>query len=363
MKVIILADSVDPNTPNTSGFLFDWIVELSQYVDKIDVITHTKVKQQPLPENVSLQVNSGNNSLIRNYQLLKKTVSLARNSDTVIFSHMLEVNAVVGGLVGKLLHKPSFFWYCSGYDVSSNLPARFAFRLNTIITCNDATKQRYIHAFGHRFDNKIKVVGHGVNTRRFAGDIKTVGKQSPIKILYSGRISPIKDIQTLLTAVSKLSKKHSMSLTIAGPFGTANSNNRYKHQIINAIRSMNKKTDLVKLKPAHSYQDSLAVYRSADLVINPSISKSVDKVFLEALASGITSIGSNLSYPDMSRLFPQLTFKAGDANDLMNKIEWLIEHPRQAKKLTLLAQNHVNKYYNISTVIKNIVNEFTIAQG
>lgn len=142
-----------------------------------------------------------------------------------------------------------------------------------------------------------------------------------IKILYPGRVSPIKDVPTLVQAVRILHLK----LII---------NNSY------------------------TYNEIPKLFRSADLIVVPTLSKALDKVFLEALICGVPAIGSDLGYPFMTTKFPQLIFEAGNPRDLAQKIKWLVNHPQQTRKIVSSAQQFVRKNFDLENLIDKIVVEF-----
>lgn len=143
-----------------------------------------------------------------------------------------------------------------------------------------------------------------------------------IKILYPGRIAPIKDIPTLEKAAKIVGAK----LII---------NNTY------------------------SYNDIPKLFKTADIIVVPTFSKALDKVFLEGLACGITTIGTNIGYPFMIKKSPQLIFKAGNPEDLAQKIKWLIDNPKEARKITSKAREFVYKNFDLEKLMDKIVDMFT----
>lgn len=142
-----------------------------------------------------------------------------------------------------------------------------------------------------------------------------------IKILYAGRVAPIKDLPTLEKAVKILNLK----------------------LIINS---------------SYSYRDVAKILKSADIVVVPTLSKALDKVFLEALVCGVPAIGSDIGYPFMIDKFPQLIFKAGDSQDLTDKIKWLIANPDKAVKITQEAKKFVFKNFDIDKLMDKIIYTF-----
>ena len=142
-----------------------------------------------------------------------------------------------------------------------------------------------------------------------------------IKILYAGRVSPIKDISTLQKAAVILKAK----LTI-------NSN--------------------------YAYRDIAKLFKSFDVIVVPTLSKALDKVFLEGLACGVPTIGSDIGYPFMVELFPKLVFKATDVNDLIEKIRWHINNKNRSKIVIAKAKRYIEENFNLEKLMTKIVESF-----
>lgn len=139
-----------------------------------------------------------------------------------------------------------------------------------------------------------------------------------VKILYAGRVSPIKDLPTLKKAVERLKLK-------------------------------------LVVKSSYAYKDVGKVLKTADIVVVPTLSRALDKVFLEALACGIPAVGTDLGYPFMKDKFPRFIFKAGDSNDLAQKIKWLLDNPKEASNITKQAQKYVFANFDLDKLMDKIV--------
>lgn len=142
-----------------------------------------------------------------------------------------------------------------------------------------------------------------------------------IKILYAGRVAPIKDLPTLEKAVKILNLK----------------------LIINS---------------SYSYHDVAKILKWADVVVVPTLSRALDKVFLEALACGVPAIGTDIGYPFMVGKFPQLVFRAGNSQDLAWKIKWLIDNPKKTRDITLQAKKYVEANFDLDKLMDKIVKSF-----
>ncbi|MEK7127726.1 MAG: glycosyltransferase family 4 protein [Patescibacteria group bacterium] len=139
------------------------------------------------------------------------------------------------------------------------------------------------------------------------------------RILYAGRVAPIKDLPTLEKAVKILNLK----------------------LIVNS---------------SYSYHDVAKILKSADIVVVPTLSRALDKVFLEALACGVPAIGTDIGYPFMVDKFPQLIFKAGNPEDLAQKIKWLIDNPKESFKITKEAKKYIKENFDLGKLMDRIVN-------
>ncbi|WP_075618327.1 glycosyltransferase [Paenisporosarcina indica] len=166
---------------------------------------------------------------------------------------------------------------------------------------------------------------------------------SPIKILFVGRISKEKGINLLIEAFNIVKEKYDLNLTIIGdgPQITELKELCIKLNIMN----------LIEFKGKIAYGDTLLKeYREADIFVLPSYSEGLGKVVLEAMANSTNVIASNVGgLPDIVRNNETgLLFKVGQVNDLVEKIEYYLENPKEMQKMKEIAYKFVKENHSFN---------------
>lgn len=329
MKVLMLTQSVDSYRPGPVGFAVDWVRVLAAKVDKLYVLTYNFDTREELPANVQVKVISGRNFLTRSISLVFNTIRFGMKVD-VIFAHILEIFAVIGSLIGELIGKRCFFWYSSGYDLTRHWGAKMSlFFADVVFTSVPELEIRYREQLGNWVRAKIKVVGQGLYLPHYSAGRSLAWPKGPkpIRIYYVGRTVPVKGVPVLIAAIGILKK----------------SGYKIDFRIISSYR----------------YHDSAKIFQSANIIVVPTFSYSPDKVFFEGLASGVTTLGTDVAYPSIREKFPQLIFSAGESKELAVKLTWLITHRDLTKSLTGQARDYVKTNFDLEKLMDKVVYEFS----
>jgi glycosyltransferase involved in cell wall biosynthesis len=156
-------------------------------------------------------------------------------------------------------------------------------------------------------------------------------------VLFVGRLSPEKGIDTLLTAWERLAEKSPLKLKIVGdgPLSTKVAEAARKLPDIEWLRQQPK--DRV-----------LELMQEANVLIFPSIwYEAFPLVIVEAFATGLpviaSKIGSMVALIDSGRT--GLHFIPGDSDDLAAKIEWLSTHPAEREVMRRAARAEFEAKY------------------
>ena len=231
-----------------------------------------------------------------------------RGNYDAVFVHMNPEYAILGGLFWRLAGKKSALWYVHK-KVSWRL--RFAALLvNKIFTASkESCRLR---------NKKVTVVGHGIDTELFAPLTTPIANPSALRLLTAGRISPVKDISTLILGFYELEKKLSAASIRIAIFGQpiTESDKRYKEE-------------LEELATAHSnftwgyaYHDNIrkfyhGVESGITIFVHASKTGSMDKAVLEALAAGLPVFTSSEAFNESMGV---IKFRPGDPVDLAEKV-------------------------------------------
>lgn len=364
MNVLMLTQSIDSYRPGPDGFIVDWVRALAKRADRLVVLAYHYNPKEKLPSNTLVIKITGKNVLSRNFDLLKKIIIVGqKESIDVIFAHILEIFGIAAAVGGKVIGAKSFLWYCQIYNLRQNTLAKLALSLvDRVFTCSKEFKNQYVSQVGKTIRKKIIVVGHGIDTARFITKTKISfpGVGQPVKIAYAGRLSPVKDIFTMLTAVEKLRKADSkVTFHLYGSWGIVDRQGKKFQAALSArIKRINLAGKLVYFpRPkAYSYCKSPQVFKSADIFIMPGL-----KTLAEILSCGVTTVYPKSYTKFLKRDFPQLTYKFGDAEDLAKKLSWLIENPKEAMKVTRLASTSIKEVFSLDTLMKKIYDKLQSA--
>ncbi len=314
MKLLIITQKIDKNDP-VLGFFCRWVEEFARHCKVVTVICLEKGKYS-FSENVkvlSLGKESGR-SKIKYILNFYRHIWKERKNYNSVFVHMNQIYVILGYLVWKALNKKIGLWYAHGH-VSFSL--KIAEKLSDIIFTS--TKN------GFRLKSeKVKIVGQGIDTDFFK-PLKNKPKNKIFKIITIGRISPIKDYETLINAIEILKNKDiKFSVEIIGSPGTLKQE-QYFQKIKNVVNDKKLNNFIYFLGPK-SNREILRYLQRADLFVNMSRTGSLDKAILEAMAVELPILTCNESLSevlgDKKNIF---VYEKGDFKSLSNKIIYFID--------------------------------------
>ncbi len=345
MKLLILTQKVDSND-DVLGFMHGWIAEFAEQCEQVTVICLFK-GEYDLPENVKVLSLGKESSKCKIKYLFRfyKYIWQERNNYDKVFVHMNTEYVLLGGLLWRMLKKKISLWYAHG-EVSLKL--KLASRLSHIIFTS--TKS------GCRLDSvKVKVVGQGININRFRTNNLEI-KNNNFNILTVGRISPVKDYETMIKAMEELNKREvKFVLQIIGGAGLPEQE-EYLKKLKKQVNDNNLDQVIKFLGPIPN-KNILKYYQEVDLFVNTSHTGSLDKVMLEAMACDLPVVTCNESMKEVLGEYKKyLMFNKKDYKTLSNKIYQIIqlekgERVELGRKLRDIVKNN----HSTKGLIKKIV--------
>ena len=186
--------------------------------------------------------------------------------------------------------------------------------------------------------DKVEVIPNGVNLKMFTENNDRVLLEGDPSILYVGHLSRLKGVDILIRAVAKLSiDMPNMKLHLVGN-GNAP-----------CFAALSKKERIEKYVIFHNWAEPSKIpsyYKSADICVFPSRHEGFGIVILEAMASGIPVIASDIpSFREIvSDGIDGRLFKSQDVDSLSKEVVALYRDPIIRKELTHNALNKVTKY-------------------
>lgn len=330
MRLLIVTQKVNKNDA-ILGFFHRWIEEFAKHCEKVTVVCLEKGEYN-LPENVSVHSLGKESNNASRVQYITRFYSLTwskRKEYDVVFVHMNPEYIVLGGLLWRLLGKKISLWYL---HKAVNLKLRIA----------ELFTQHIFTATPESFrlkSKKVHVTGHGIDTEVFVPKEKSPSEV--IRLLYIGRITPIKNLDKVIKAMSVLQKGgESVSLTVAGEPVSKSDESYYR-----SIKESAPET--VDFRGRVSGSELVALYQSHDVVLNISETGSIDKVLLEALATGTKVLTSN---PSLQGVLPESYRTITDPNNIAESIKELSQ-----ESFDPLLTEHVRREHSLQNLIKRIL--------
>lgn len=319
-RILVVTQSLDKDDDNQGAF-YGWWEELAKQVGKLFVIG-LKTGKHSLPGNTrvfSLGKERGVpkwTQVLRFYQILWQL----RGQYNLIIAHQCPEYLI--GATPMAPRTPKVLWYAFG-GVSWRL--WIAEKLASKILTSTPEGFRLPTA-------KRSIIGQGIDVSRFRFDPKKRLRQ-PIRLLFLGRISPLKDLETLIAAAVVLRQKGvKFTLTIAGRALTKEAQKYEEAMHTLAKNELGQAVTFMGSVPYTRVPDLLARH---DLLINPSRTGSLDKTMLEAMAAGLLPLTSNEAVASLlpADLRPLLIFPAGDTMALVDRIKGIRQLPEDELRI------------------------------
>lgn len=289
---MIITQKVDKND-QLLGFFIEWLRLLSDKFERIKVFCLEK-GEYDLPDNIevnSLGKDEGYGKFKQFFNFYFLILKYHREYDAVLV-HMNPIWVVLGGYFWKLFDKKIFLWYT---HKSITLKLRVATIMADVIFTASPESFRLK-------SKKVVITGHGIDTELFRPLRLVQGEQDftrlnpprrfNLKILSVGRISPIKNYETLINAAKILKDKNiDFMITLIGE-PAIESDREYEKSLKSQIQSLKLEENFNFIgKIVHN--DLPKYYQSHDIFVHLSKTGSLDKTMLEAMACGIKVLSSN----------------------------------------------------------------------
>lgn len=312
MKLLIVAQKLDLNDDNL-GFFHAWIEKLAQKCERIFVICNS-AGEYNLPQNVkvfSLGREIGNSKLKRYFLFYKFFLNNIKKSDRIFF-HMCPEYVLAGGLISKLFGKENVLWY-----THKNVSWKLKLAEKLIDKIFTASKESC------RIDSKkVKMIGHGIDMEKFSNQKLKFKDSGKFRIISVGRIAEVKNYDLLIDAAEILkSRNFDFLITIAGA-PILEKDRIYFNALKEKIEEKNLSEYINFIGPV-PYKNIFEFYQQGNLFVNFSDTGSIDKVILEAMASGCLVLTSNEAFEN---ILPEKYFIVKNSQKIADKILYLAQN-------------------------------------
>jgi glycosyltransferase involved in cell wall biosynthesis len=172
-----------------------------------------------------------------------------------------------------------------------------------------------------KISGKLIYIPNGVDLKHFYNNKAKHRYSKAIRLLSVGRLVEIKGYRYLLEALSYLKSKYpQLKLDIFG-------NGPLKDQLIRLARQL-AVHDIVKFRSPVSYEEMPEIYNEYDYFVMPSVSEGLPLSLLEAIASKLPIIATDI--PGINEVVGRDTATLAlpeNSLDLAYQLIWAFEHP------------------------------------
>lgn len=338
MRLVIFVRKLD-SADSRMSFFNEWLKEFAKQVEYIDVITWQESSEEGLPQNTNLTILTG--SSFAKVLMLQRVLIKKLAKAQALYCHMNPEYTIVSFPMAFLFRVPIIHWYAHGaINTRRKLMELFA---RHIVTSS---------AKGFRkpmFQKKLHIMGQGIDISLF--NYKPKQDISEQRIVYVGRISPVKDIESILKALQILEGQHIYFDIYGDP---AMKEDAVYLKNLRMMTTALKIDDRVLFKGGVPYRALPKIFQEADILVNMSTTGSMDKTVLEALATGCSVITANDAYAGI--LNEKGMVKHDDYKSLATKLDAFFKSDAVVKaEESKRLRAYVEKEHSLPGLITKIV--------
>ncbi len=328
------------------AFTIDWISEFAKHCDVVVVLT-MRQGDFKLPDNVKVydighqkgysKIRMGINFYARLFYILHKY------KINGCFSHMNQLFSAMGGFILKLKRIKLVTWYAHA-SITKSLKIAHYFSTHMVASVYEAYPYK---------KDKLVVIGQGIDTLVF----RRLGYNGEkTTILYSGRISKVKDLETLIKAFKTVNEKfkHLKLLIVGDAKGKVDL--EYKKFLLNLVLKFKLESNVEFIA---SKERSLLpeINNNALMYINLTAPGSGDKVAWEAMACETPTIVANSGMIDtLGKYTKMCLFEYNDDRDLADKMFNIIEMtPEERAEMGSYLRCNVIKFHSLENLPQKVL--------
>ncbi|MEE9152273.1 MAG: glycosyltransferase family 4 protein [Thermoplasmata archaeon] len=194
------------------------------------------------------------------------------------------------------------------YDFYDLITQQFSIRIANVLLASSKLEYNSIP----KFRDKAQIIPFGVHSKLYLGKKKGFRRVHEMGdealILYAGRISREKNLETLIKAFGEVSKHYEVKLAmVGGEVPSVQEETEYRKNLISLASDIGVGDDIIFTGWLDD-SDLLDAYADADIFVNPSLAENFGLVLLEAGASSLPIVSS----------------RVGIASDLLKDYQWLL---------------------------------------
>lgn len=345
MNLIVITRIVNRDD-SRAGFMVGWLNALSIHVSKLFVASWQGGSDAGLASNIYLTSLKGG-KVKKMFQCVGFLIKHLSSTGGVLVLQNPEY-AMLAGPITKLFRRKLISWYAHGaVTLRRRIMELFS---HTILTSSESGFRKPLRP------SKVSIIGQGIDITRFTP--RQNNKTIPlIHLLTVGRVTPTKDIESMIQALAILKHTSSRSwhLSIIGTPATS-VDTTYLDNLKALVhkQGLDNAVTFVGGVPWHTLP---RYYALADIFLNLSGTGSLDKAVLEAMASGCLVITSNEAFESI--LPPTLTVLKNNPRALAEKILHVCALPNEQKRIMKNnLRDFVEKNHSLAVFAERMVQSF-----
>lgn len=353
MRLLVLTQKIDLDD-DLLGFFHGWLLKLAPRAQNIIALA-LGIGRYDLPNNIKVfslgkESTGGNSRMIKKlkyafnfYRLIRRF----RKDYDIVFVHMNVEYVLLGGLFWRLWRKKIVLWYA---HYKNPLKLKLAVALAHRVVTSTALACRIN-------SEKLRILQQGIDTEKFQPEnIENVNLN---KILFLGRISPVKKLEVLIVAIKILdSNGIKINLDIFGE--PAPGDEKYFVEVKNLAQRLGLEQKINFLGLVPNFQTP-QIYNHYSIFVNLTSTGSFDKTTLEAMSCGSIIFVSNRVFKEVlpPDLQENLMFGEGDSRDLADKIsKLLVMSPQRLREIKKQMREIIVKNQNLDELIEKLIGQF-----
>jgi glycosyltransferase involved in cell wall biosynthesis len=248
---------------------------------------------------------------------------------------------------GKRLKDRLFYYAYKGIFFSARLNRNTKF-----IFQNHEDKEYFINK--GLSNNKSCILIHGSGVEKYKARKFNTNKGSMISFLFSSRLVIAKGLGEFVKAAEKIKKKHpKVTINILGKYD-CNDPDKISEELFKKIHNSND----INYFGEVSYDKVLEHYQNSDIFVLPSHGEGLPKAALEAAASGMPLILSEVSGCKECLVEKEngIFVETQNIQNIVDAMEYFIKHPSEIIRMGTNSQNLIEKKFSINIISRSYKN-------
>ena len=345
-KNLLICTQIMDRQDSILGFFCRWVACLAERFERVNVIC-LKKGTFDLPSNTFVH-GLGKESSNGN-KFFKKIVFMARfyyhawrlrKEYDVVFVHMNEEYALLGGILWFLLGKKVFMW-------RNHFKGTFLTDIASVFCHTIFCTSRF--SYTARYKKTILMpVGVDEDSYKINESIARV----PRSVLYLGRISRSKRPELLIRALAEIARREiDFSATFVG--GAVDAEPNYPNQMRDLAKSLGI-AERVIFTGAVPNTETYRYYRSHEIFVNCSPSGMFDKTIFKAAGCGCLTLASSRDFAEL--VGHDFFFPDNDLPGLTNKLAEFLAISSKERDCLLNALQEPIKRNSLKILIERLDN-------